>query len=295
MPVVADDLQPVLAFDAIGTRWQIDAPYPLSNAVIAGVHRRIDAFDRTWSRFRADSTVRRMSTESGRYELGAEGADLFALYERLDRLTDGAMNPLVGRTLEHLGYDPDYSLLPGDGFRPAPRWSDAVDWDGRVLTMHEPVLVDIGAAGKGYLVDLVCAELREAGVPEFVVDAGGDIRHVGMGSVRVALEHPADPRRAIGVVELSGAAICASAVNRRAWAAGIHHVVDARSGAPTEDVIASWAIADTGLVADGVATALFFTPGPPLGAAFGPQLHWVRITRSGTVTSDIDLPGEIFR
>jgi thiamine biosynthesis lipoprotein len=295
VPVATAALQPVLAFDAIGTRWQIDAPHPLSNATIEAVHRRIDRFDRTWSRFRADSTVRRIATSAGRYELGDEGGDLFALYERLHGLTDGAVSPLVGRSLEHLGYDPEYSLRPGNGRRPAPAWPTTVEWDGRVLTASDPVLIDIGAAGKGYLVDLVCDELREAGLVEFVVDAGGDIRHVGTGSIRVALEHPANPRKAIGVVMLSNGAICASAVNRRSWADGVHHVVDARTGAPTEEVVSSWAMADTALVADGVATALFFTSGPPLGAAFGPQLHWVRVDRSGTVTSDVDLPGEIFR
>ena len=37
-------------------------------------------------------------------------------------------------------------------------------------------MIDVGAAGKGYLVDLVCDILRHEGLTEFAVDASGDLR-----------------------------------------------------------------------------------------------------------------------
>jgi FAD:protein FMN transferase len=77
--------------------------------------------------------------------------------------------------------------------------------------------------------------------------------------VRVGLEHPLDPTRVVGVVELHGNALCASAVNRRAWSDGLHHVLDARTGASVDDVLATWVIADNAMLADGIATALFVT------------------------------------
>ena len=42
-----------------------------------------------------------------------------------------------------------------------------------------------------------------------------------------------------------------SATNRRAWGNGLHHVIDATTGLPTRNVIATWAIAETALEADG--------------------------------------------
>lgn len=49
-------------------------------------------------------------------------------------------------------------------------------------------MIDVGAAGKGYLVDIVSEILRQAGHTRFVVDAGGDLRHAGEHGLHVGLE-----------------------------------------------------------------------------------------------------------
>ena len=64
-------------------------------------------------------------------------------------------------------------------------------------------MIDVGAAGKGCLVDIISAILQQAGVAEFVVDAGGDLRHCGEHGIRVGLEHPRDPL--LEAVDLHGA------------------------------------------------------------------------------------------
>ena len=84
--------------------------------------------------------------------------------------------------------------------------------------------------------------------------------------VDVGLEHPYDPARAIGIVSLGAGALCASAANRRAWGDGLHHVLDGTTGAPVRTVVASWAMAASAMVADALATALFFVDGSRLQA-----------------------------
>lgn len=202
------------------------------------------------------------------------------------------MSPLVGRALETLGYDRAYSLRPSGPARPVPAWDDAVAWNDGVLHTLRPVLLDVGAAGKGHLVDLVGQLLRSGGVRDLVIDASGDIRRWGPGSIRVALEHPLDLSMAIGVVNLGEGAICASSVNRRAWGDGLHHVIDATTGLPTATVIATWAIAPTALVADGVATALFFADADRLAEEFG--IRYVRMFSTGRVEFSPDIDGELF-
>ncbi|HEX3678700.1 MAG TPA: hypothetical protein VHU90_03175, partial [Galbitalea sp.] len=73
-------------------------------------------------------------------------------------------SPLVGGRLENLGYDRDYTLRPHDEAVDVPVWDDIMRWDGTRLTTTAPVLVDVGAAGKGYLVDLVAGVLNDAGI-----------------------------------------------------------------------------------------------------------------------------------
>ncbi|RYJ00261.1 MAG: FAD:protein FMN transferase, partial [Actinomycetales bacterium] len=245
-----------------------------------------------WSRFRPDSVVTALAATPGAVELPAEASPLLDLYRRLDHLTSGAVTPLMGRALADLGYDATYSLRPSGRAAVVPGWS-VLTWEPPVLTTHEPVLLDVGAAGKGLLADLVADVLRSSGVETFSVDASGDLVHRGRDPLRVALEHPLDPTVAVGVAELApGTALCASAVNRRAWGEGLHHVLDGRTGRPTHDVLATWVVADTCLLADGAATAAFFVPPPRLEAELG--VASARLLSTGRLEWSATFPGEMF-
>jgi thiamine biosynthesis lipoprotein len=69
-------------------------------------------------------------------------------------------------------------------------------------------------------------------------------------------------------------------------------VIDATTGLPTRTVIATWAVADTALEADGLATALFFVDAELLAAEFG--FSYVRMFANGTVEFSPNLDGELF-
>ena len=253
-----------IRFDAIGTTWQIDChDMPLgvtASSIKAMVTERITVFDKVYSRFRDDSLVAEMARKAGRYELPPDGKALFDLYERLYRLTGGKVTPLIGQVLADAGYDAKYSLVPKDQLSKTPRWEDILSYDGRTINLARPALLDVGAAGKGYLVDIVSKLLVEAGVTKHSLDAGGDILVRGLqdAPLRIGLEHPRDPSQAIGTIELGEGSICASASNRRVWGT-YHHIMDPHSSRPVRSVIATWAVANSAMVADGLATALFFT------------------------------------
>lgn len=307
MPSKVDAGVHATSFDAIGVPWRIgvgDAATPVASIGTAlqvddltAVLTRIEQFDRDWSRFRDDSLVSRIAHEPGSWPMPADAAPLFALYERLHALTDGRLSPLVGASLERLGYDAAYRLTPSGDPLPAPRWADSIalrtTTDGLVLDAISPVVLDVGAAGKGYLVDIVGDLLAARGVGETLVDASGDVRVRGGRSIRVALENPVDESKAIGVAEVHDAALCGSALNRRAWGAGLHHIIDALTGRPAAGgVIATWVVADTALVADGLATALFFTEPARLSEAFA--FEWVRLSVTGRLEASAGFRGELF-
>ncbi len=232
-----------------------------------------------------------LAARPGRHVLSADAPPLLQLYRELWEATAGRVSPLVGGTLSALGYGAGYRLTPGPSV-PVPAWDDAVSWDGEALTLARPTTLDVGAAGKGYLVDLVGDLLAERGIAKQIVDASGDLRARGIPPIRVALEHPGDASKAIGVVELGDAALAASAVNRRTWGPGLHHVLDAVTGLPTADVVATWALAPTCLEADGWATALFFDVDPDSLSRRG--VEWVRMFATGRVERSSHFPGEVF-
>lgn len=282
----------IFDFDAIGTRWTITTASPLSNEFRQAVAVRCDEFDRTYSRFRPDSLVRELASVGGTVRFPADARSLFDFYQRLYAITDGAVSPLVGLALEHLGYDAEYSLRRRPGPAVIPVWDEALSVDGTTVTARRPVLLDFGAAGKGYLVDLLHGLLSGAGLTDFVIDGGGDLLHRGEQACRVALEDPADPGNAIGVADVHNRALCGSATNRRRWGDGLHHVIDTATGEPTAAVAATWVIADTAMVADGLATALFFTDPATLARHF--NFAFVRLPTAGGVEYSSNFDGQLF-
>lgn len=280
-----------LDFDGIGTRWRIDTPRPLPSLLVDELLARVERFDHDWSRFRSDSLVAEIARSPGRYRLPDDAGPMLDWYRALHDATDGAVSPLVGASLERLGYGAGHRLRASADPAPAPEWARTISWDGEWLETSAPVTIDVGAVGKGLLVDLLGGMLDAAGIREHLVDGSGDLAHRGGDSVRIALEHPLDPALAVGVVELRDAALCASASNRRRWGPALHHIIDATTGRPVEQVIASWVVADSAMIADGLATALF-TTAPERLAAFDAQ--WVRMSASGRIETSEHFEGELF-
>jgi thiamine biosynthesis lipoprotein len=286
----------VFAFTGIGTGWTIDTRAPLPEHLRAAVLELVERFDRTYSRFRDDSLVTEIARarSGGSFSFPDLDEPLFALYDRLWELSDGAVDPTVGLALEALGYDATYTLRPTDSPPQQARasWRCDVVRQGMVLSTKRPLVIDIGAAGKGYLIDRIADLLQQQGIQDFVVDGSGDIRHLGGPTIRVGLENPHHPSHVIGVVELSGRSLCASSISRRAWGENLHHILDARTGTPTRAVTATWVLASDAATADALATALFFAEPTRIHAVF--DFEWVRILQDGRVQWSDNFSGELF-
>jgi len=286
-------------FDAIGTSWEINTPTPIAAVTRAQILDLVDRFDSIYSRFRHDSVVTRIAkaADGGTFSFPAGARPMFDLYDRLHDATDGAVDPLVGCDLELHGYDRDYTLVPdGEGIAATaahrPVWRRDVQRKGNAITTRRPLVVDVGAVGKGRLVDLISELLAAEGFNDCVVDGSGDILHRGDTKLDVGLEHPRDPDMVIGVANLKNGSICASASNRRTWGDGLHHILDGRTGRPTTEVIATWAIASDTATADGLATALFFGASSRLMAVF--DFSFVRMFADGRVEVSDNFDGEVF-
>ena len=246
------------SFDAIGTQWLIETSADLSATTRQKIITITEAFDAVYSRFRPDSLVRVIAEQGqGEYIFPDSVVPLLDWYRKLYDATNQKVSPLVGTTLESLGYDQTYSLTK-KGNVSAPAWDDAISLVGTTLHVSQPITLDIGAAGKGYLVDCISDILKQDGITSYVIDASGDI-YTADTDQTVGLEDPFDTTRVLGVTHINNESLCASASNRRVWGEGLHHIVDPETAQPVSDVIATWVIAPTTMEADGLATALFFT------------------------------------
>lgn len=259
-------------FESIGTSWTIDIFTPLSvkkeNQILEQIKSRINIFDKTYSRFRDDSLITEISRKKGAYIFPQDARRLFSFYKKMNEVTDHLITPLIGQVLSDSGYDSNYSLVPKTLSKP-PHWDEVLSYNHPKMETKKPLLLDFGAAGKGYLIDIIGELLRKNKIFDFCIDAGGDILHAGSTneSIRVGLEHPANPKQVIGVANIKNQSVCGSSGNRRNWGK-YHHIINPYTLSSPKNILSTWAAADTALLADGMSTCLFFAPGKKLKEYF---------------------------
>ncbi|HSX00018.1 MAG TPA: FAD:protein FMN transferase [Patescibacteria group bacterium] len=283
-----------LEFAAIGTQWRITIAKRMSRSALdvlkEAVFRRIAQFDMQYSRFRTDSLVSAMTEKTGTYQLPDDAKPLFDLYEQLYERTGGAVTPLIGQALSDAGYDAQYSFIP-KRMHPTPTWDQALVYAFPTLTIKRPVLLDVGAAGKGYLVDIIADIIEASGITEFCVNAGGDMTQRGSQAETVGLEHPGNSEQVIGVATLQNRSLCGSAGNRRTWD-GYHHILHPRSHLSPQAVRAVWVVAESTLLADGLTTALFFTEARLLHKWY--NFEYAMVMEDYSLTHSAGFPAEFF-
>jgi thiamine biosynthesis lipoprotein len=114
---------------------------------------------------------------------------------------------------------------------------------------------------KGWAVDRAADLLDAAGVREYVVNAGGDMRL--RGTWRVGIQHPVEREAVAAVVEATDLALATSGEYARG-----RHVLDPHTGAPPSGVLSATISGPDLATADAYATAAL-----AMGASIAP--HWV--------------------
>ena len=279
------------SFEALGTQWSIETNDDIPGSLKNSIQDRIDSFDSTYSRFRKDSLVTRIANKAGEYAFPSDASKLFDFYKDLYNRTDGKVTPLIGDALVRAGYDAQYSFDQQPQVC-LPKWDEVMKWSASNLMTTRPVTIDVGAAGKGYLVDMIGSLLEEHSIADYVVDASGDMKHKGLSKNVVGLEHPLDSTKVIGTINIQNKSLCASASNRRTWGEGMHHIFDPDTLSSTRNVIATWVIADDAMIADGLATALFFVGPEKLYEHY--EYEYVRMHIDGAIDYSSHFEGELF-
>ena len=193
------------------------------------------------SRFRPDSELSAVNASAGsRVTVSGQLADLVRFSLRQATESAGLFDPTVLGAVVAAGYDRDFDeVLAGarDRLRPlvpCGRWSE-VELRGRELLLPRGVGLDLGGVAKGWTVDLAAGLAVTAGARWVVVNAGGDLRIAGDApAVEVAIDDPSDPTSPVARLAVAEGAVATSSTMRRAWGPGAHHLIDPRTGAPSD-------------------------------------------------------------
>lgn len=242
-------------------------------AIEAGILALQDV-DRTMSRFTTRSDVGRANLQAARVPttIGSQTAEVLEASLRWAGDSEGIFDPCLGRAIGL--WDVGHRHEPpaaGDVLRVANRRLYKSLEVGRaagrpaVIFHEDDVKVDLGAIAKGYGVDRAVAALREHGVENALVGAGGDIYALGRSPAgeawNVGVQSPDRPDELAGTLHLENQAVATSGDYQQFFIHGdrrYHHLLDPRTGAPrlTRQRSVS-VIADTCMDADAGATVAF--------------------------------------
>jgi len=126
------------------------------------------------------------------------------------------------------------------------------------------VEINLGSIGKGYALDRAAGFFETHDEPTLLNAAGSSFRAVRSGVNNegwvVGLRHPREKARRFGVLRLRDCAMSTSGSEEQFFESEgrrYGHIIDPRTGWPSENVTSVTVVADSGAVSDALATAFF--------------------------------------
>ena len=261
---------------AMGTWWEVIVQAPPDQqeevgAAMDAALAAVEEVERLVSTWRPESELSAVNRAAGQQAVAVSSPtlEMVARAVALCQQTGGRLDPTFA-PLGHLwGLEGAAEPLPSDADVAATRalvGCARVEIDRAASTLRLPTAgmeLGLGATAKGTGVDQASAVLRAAGFSDHFVSGGGDLRTSGTGPSGDWDAGVQDPRGERGDllarVAVRDQALATSGDYERSRIVDgkrLSHVIDPRSGRPTQGVQSASVLAPTAELADGLATAL---------------------------------------
>ena len=247
------------------------SPEDASNA-FAEIQQMFQGMHRDWHAWEPGrlTEINKAFAEGRSATADADIIEMVTRSQMLESKTGGRFNPAIGALIRLWGFHT--SDYPIEG--PAPTQaqisallesrpsSHDIRVDGLEISSTNPaVQLDFGGIAKGHAADLTIARLRELGIDNAIVNAGGDLRAIGTHGDRpwrVAVRQPGGGN--IGSIQVRGDESIFTSGNyerfRQDQLERYPHILDPLTGWPARDIASVTVIAANGMTADAAATAM---------------------------------------
>ena len=193
----------------------------------------------------------------------------------LEAQSNGYFSPAIGALVKLWGFHgstPNQERTPPAQsaidalMQPPPRMSD-LELDGERIRCHDPrVQLDFNAIAEGFVAQKVMTHFKTLGIQQALLDTGGDIVALGRAATRpwrVAIQNPF-AEGALAYLELdepvnAPSAVFTSGSYRKQFSyqgTRYSHVINPRSGWPSQGLVSVSVLAPDALLADAAATAI---------------------------------------
>jgi FAD:protein FMN transferase len=247
-----------VSFPALGSVAFVAVSHPgrLADAR-AAVEETVVEFDIACSRFRDDSELSALNAAAGsEARVGPLLMEAVSAAIRAARLTDGDVDPTIGKALIALGYDRDFAAIDEAGARPGvaiasvPGWR-TVQLDAERSTIRVPrgVRLDLGATAKALAADHAAARAAAFAGCGVLVGLGGDFAASGPvpadggWRIRVTDDHRAGVDAPGQWISVASGGLATSSTSVRRWRTGAvssdgfaHHLIDPATGASADSI-----------------------------------------------------------
>jgi FAD:protein FMN transferase len=243
---------------------------------------QVDAIEAQLTVFRATSEVARLNRGAASEPVHVSHAlhALLRLAREIGLETGGAYDVTCGTLVRCWGFRQRAGRVPDAGTldraRNASGWSRVLfDDDAGTIAFAVPGLeINLGSIGKGYALDHMAACLRAGGIHDFLLQAGGSsVLAAGESGAgpgwTVAIADGRRPDARLGTIVLSDQALSTSGIGRQSFTIDgrrYGHIIDPRSGAPSDACVQSSVVAPSAAVSEALSTAFFVMHEPHVRA-----------------------------
>ncbi|MBW3141192.1 FAD:protein FMN transferase [Ferrimonas balearica] len=234
------------------------------------VHQRLAQLNHTFSHFQPQSELSRFNRSAQGGEVSTALLEVVHRANTLHQHTEGTLDITVAPLVSLWGFGPDGAITTPPS---AEAIAEARTKTGmekltlgpqRLEKSHPDLTLNLGAIAKGYAVDQLAELLEARGVPNYLINVGGEMRLKGrnpQGNLwRIGIEQPGSKGQQSMLTVAPGDAAVATSGDYRQYFRhqGKHytHIIDPTLGAPIQSqVISATVIHPYCLEADGYATA----------------------------------------
>jgi thiamine biosynthesis lipoprotein len=259
--------------EIMGTTFSItidghDDPSTAAKAAFDEIRR----IDRLLSTYKEDSEIsvvnRRAAT--GPISVGDYFWDVVVASRHYHRLSDGSFDPTIYPLMRLWGFTKKQGRIPAkdefDAVLPLVDFEKITLADSAhtIRFERDGMALDFGGIAKGYSVDRAIAALKERGVANTIVDAGGNFYALGTPTGRshwrAGIRHPLRGDNLIAMLPVSNRGVATSGNYERFFEIDgkkYCHIIDPRTGRPVEGMLSATIAADTAMAADALSTSVF--------------------------------------
>ncbi len=251
--------------------------YDAAAEMALSAFRLIDEFEEQMTIYRESSEVSFINREAfnGALDLETNLYDLLCLAQTISQRTDGAFDITSHPLSDIWGFSRRSGQVPQQ--HEIDKTLERVSYhhlqiaDRQIRFLKQGVKINLGGIGKGFALDHAAQKIRQAKIEDFVFH-GGQSSVIAFGNNigtepesgwNIGLSDPIKPNKRIGNLVLRDQALGTSGTGRQGFfyhGKRYGHIIDPRTGFPTDHFLSTTVVAPTAAIADALATAFFVMP-----------------------------------